>query len=216
MKIKNSILLLVFVAFVYFANGQIAGTPHDMSGKLWNTGTTNKLCGTCHVPHNSMVVGQAPLWSHDTSFAAYTMYTSAVSSTFNATPGTTPDGNSKLCLSCHDGTIALNDFIGAQSPVSGTIQVEYPGTSAFVGTNLSNDHPISFVYDAALVSVDGGLHNPLTTLSGLTPSGTVDHDMLFNHKMQCASCHNPHDNTFTNFQRMTNDASELCLKCHDK
>ncbi len=216
MKMKNLLLGIALAAMAQVTFGQIAGTPHDMSGQTWNTGTTNKLCGTCHVPHNSMTIAQAPLWSHDTTTAAYTMYTNAVSSTFNATPGTRPDGNSKLCLSCHDGTVALNDFIGAQAPVSGTIGVEYPGTTALVGTNLSNDHPISFTYDATLATTDGGLYNPVTKLSGLTPAGHIDDDMLYGHKMQCASCHNPHNNTFTNFQRMSNNSSELCLTCHNK
>jgi predicted CXXCH cytochrome family protein len=215
MKMKNLLLGIALAAITQVTFGQyITGTPHDMSTETWNTGTTNKLCGTCHVPHNSMTLAQAPLWSHDTSNATYTMYTSAVSSTFNATPGTRPDGNSKLCLSCHDGTVALNDFIGAQAPVSGTMGTVYPGTLALVGTNLSNDHPISFTYDAALVTADGGLHPITTNVPAL--GGTIAAKMLYAGKMQCASCHNAHNNQYTNFQRMSNANSQLCLACHNK
>lgn len=217
MKIKNLIFALALGAIAQVAIGQvhtISGTAHDMSGETWNTAATNQLCGTCHVPHNALVIAQAPLWSHTTSIAAYSMYTSAVSSTFDATPGVSPDGNSKLCLSCHDGTVALDNFIGGAN-LSGHINDEYPGTTAFVGTDLSNDHPISFIYDAALVTLDGGL-NPVTDPSNLPGGGTIHDDLLFADKMQCASCHNPHDDFYGSFQRMNNDNSELCLTCHNK
>ncbi len=207
----TAILLFAFTALSF---GQtITGTPHDMSAQAWNTAATNKLCGTCHTPHNALAIVQAPLWSHTASVAAYTMYTNAQSSTFNATPGAAPDGNSKLCLSCHDNTVALDDFIGAVAPINAsTLSVAYAGSTAVLGTDLTNDHPISFTYDAALVTADGGLH-PITDPA---LGGTIDSKMLFGGKMQCASCHNPHDNQYTNFQRMANANSQLCLTCHIK
>lgn len=207
---KNLITAIVVAVLtlsqISFAQS-IVGTKHDMSAKAWNTATTNKICGVCHTPHNAYVVSQAPLWSHAQSVAAYTMYTNAVSSTFNATPGAAPDGASKLCLSCHDGTVALDNF----KPING-VTTTMGAISANVGTDLSNDHPISFTYDAALVAADGGLH-PITD-PFLT--GTIATKALFAGKLQCASCHNPHDNSFTKFQRMDNTNSELCLKCHLK
>ncbi len=212
---KNLLLTIVALfAFSALSFGQtISGTPHDMSAEAWNPATTNKLCGTCHTPHNALAIVETPLWSHTVSVAAYTMYTSAQSSTFDATPAAAPDGNSKLCLSCHDNTVAMDDFVGVTS-ASGTMSVEYAASTAIVGTDLSNDHPISFTYDAALATTDGGLYDPTTTNSGL--GGTIDADMLFSGKMQCASCHNPHDNQYTSFQRMSNTNSELCLTCHNK
>ena len=215
MKMKSFILGIAFAAIAQVTFGQsIVGTSHDMSGQSWMTGNTNKVCGTCHVPHNALTISQAPLWSHDTSSAAYTMYTNAVSSTFNAIPSPRPDGNSKLCLSCHDGTVAINSFIGNGAPSSGTMGVAFPGSTALVGTDLTNDHPISFTYDAALVAVDGGLNAITTNVPSL--NGTISSKMLFGGKMQCASCHNPHDNSQGYFQRMANNNSELCLTCHNK
>ncbi|PLW99347.1 MAG: hypothetical protein C0591_02920, partial [Marinilabiliales bacterium] len=79
------------------------------------------------------------------------------------------------------------------------------GSSSNLGTDLSDDHPISFIYDATLVSADGQLkHKPLfpATLDG-------------NEKVQCTSCHDPHNDTYANFLVATNEYSDLCLKCHD-
>ena len=65
-----------------------------------------------------------------------------------------PDGVSLLCLSCHDGTVAL-DAYGGDPGNAGTI-----GDQFDLGTDLNNDHPISIVYDSALATLDGGLHDP--------------------------------------------------------
>lgn len=210
-KISFVTLMLLAVTSMSFAQ-TITGTPHDMSAQAWNTMASNKLCGVCHTPHNAMAVSQAPLWSHTTSSAVYTMYTSAQSSTFNATPGAAPSGNSLLCLSCHDGTVALNNHVGNTLPLGSTLGVAYPTTTTLVGTALTNDHPVSFTYDAALVTADGALRPTTTAALG----GTIATKMLFGGKMECASCHNPHNNQYTSFQRMTNNASQLCLTCHIK
>ena len=94
-----------------------------------------------------------------------------------------PTGFSRLCLSCHDGTIALGSVIN--KPGSGGLNdvpftMQYPtgqrpatiqgtmpvgngpntGDTRDLGTNLTNDHAISFLYDSTLAAVDGELINP--------------------------------------------------------
>ena len=76
-----------------------------------------------------------------------------------------------------------------------------------LGTDLSDDHPISFVYDIALVNVDGELKNPST----LSP-----HVLDKNEKLQCTSCHDSHKNLEGDFLKQSNEFSELCFSCHDK
>ncbi|NOY27278.1 MAG: cytochrome c3 family protein, partial [Oligoflexia bacterium] len=88
--------------------------------------------------------------------------------------------------------------------------------STLLDINLSNDHPIAFDYTTALATTDGELFDPSTTASGLTTSGTIDTDMLFTTQMECASCHDVHDDTYGNFLIMDNTASALCLTCHNK
>jgi predicted CXXCH cytochrome family protein len=110
-----------------------------------------------------------------------------------------------LCLSCHDGTVAPTSMYNV--PNNGTVTAMAPITGdANVGTDLSNDHPVNFTYDTALALSDGGLKDP-STLSN-TP--------LFNGTIQCASCHDAHDDTNGAFLVMSNNNSSLCLECHVK
>jgi predicted CXXCH cytochrome family protein len=185
---------------------QITGSAHDFSTQSWNT--TTEICIVCHTPHNAnTTVLNAPLWNHALStVATYTMYSSA---TMNSVAGQ-PDGSSKLCLSCHDGTVALENFGGVTSGTNVMIG------GALMGTDLSNDHPISITYDAALAAADGGLYNPTNTQSGL--GGTISATMLIGDKMQCSSCHDVHNSAGTvgGLLLKANTASALCLTCHDK
>jgi predicted CXXCH cytochrome family protein len=105
-------------------------------------------------------------------------------------------------MSCHDGTVAIGNF--------GTItsDTHYVTGKSLLGTNLSNDHPIGFTYDAALVSADPGLVSPATVVTAGLP--------LFSSKMECSTCHGVHDNTNAPFLRKTNASSALCLTCHIK
>jgi predicted CXXCH cytochrome family protein len=114
-----------------------------------------------------------------------------------------------LCLSCHDGTVAVDNFGGR---ANGT---EFVAGVFLIGTDLRDDHPVSFVYDAALASVDGGLRNPTLSSSGL--GGTIDDDMLLGNKLQCASCHDVHNGSgLPRLLVKSNAASALCLTCHCK
>ena len=122
-----------------------------------------------------------------------------------------PAGVSLLCLSCHDGVTALDSFGGTAGtvPLSG---------SANVGLDLSNDHPISITYNAALVALDSELHDPTLTTSGL--GANIDDDMLEgagNNLLECSSCHDVHNTAnVANLLRKSNVQSALCLTCHNK
>ena len=111
---KKFVLLCSSIALVMFlqnATAQtIVGSSHDFSGQTaWNT--SGEICKVCHTPHNAITtVTNAPLWNHQMTNATFQLYTSA---TMNATTGQ-PDGSSKLCLSCHDGTVALENFGGVK------------------------------------------------------------------------------------------------------
>ena len=199
-----SFVLVILYASVAF--GQIAGTDHDFSGQGWGT---TEICEPCHAPHNSdLTVSDAPLWNHEVTAATFTVYSST---TLNATVGQ-PSSNSKLCLSCHDGTVALDSF-------GGNTGTNFISGSALIGTDLSNDHPVSFVFNAALATADGGLYDPSTHITAL--GGTIEEDLLFglsgSATLECASCHDPH-NGYGNphLLLIDNDASAFCLTCHDK
>ena len=83
------------------------------------------------------------------------------------------------------------------------------GTALF-GVDLSNDHPISMTYDV----LDTGL-NATSATSGL--GGTIATDMLFGGNVECASCHDVHDdNGIVGLLKKSNAGSDLCTTCHNK
>jgi predicted CXXCH cytochrome family protein len=186
------------------SQGRIQGSAHDFSGEAWNH--TGQICAPCHTPHHANTsVTDSPLWNHAVTNATFQLYQS---STLDATDISQPTGRSKLCLSCHDGTVALDSF-------GGQIGTSYISPFANIGTNLSNDHPISFTYNDTLAAADGGLFPPSSTNSGL--GGTIQTDMLFNNRLECSSCHDVHN--AAGVERLlvkSNAGSALCLTCHDK
>ena len=199
-RTSQLIALLMFGALVMAAwpvQAAISGTSHDFSGDGWNP--SGEICVVCHTPHNSDTsVAEAPLWNHEVSVATYDPYANAA--TLDATVGQ-PAGISLLCLSCHDGTVALDNFGGNLAGAN-----FIPG-SRNVGTDLTNDHPVSFTYDAALAATDGELADPST----ITPL------VLFGGQLECGTCHDVHGvGGVSALLRTTNAASALCLTCHLK
>jgi predicted CXXCH cytochrome family protein len=182
----------------------IVNTKHNLS--VSGTGTQRAanekdICIFCHAAHTA--TDQTPLWNHQMSVATYTPYSS---STLKATVGQ-PTGSSKLCLSCHDGTVALGLMANRRAPVpmrSGAGVL--PAGPSRLGTDLSGHHPISFTYDSMLASAHGEMRDPLT----LQLEVRTDK----NQQLQCTSCHDPHNNQYGMFLVKNNTASALCLDCH--
>lgn len=202
-NILKAACVLLVLGWTSSAQAQtgISGSVHDFSAAGWNS--DGEICEVCHVPHNAdATVADAPLWNHEVTASSYTEYSSP---SLDATV-VDPTGSSLLCLSCHDGTVALDNFGGA---TGGTNLV-----STAMGTDLSGDHPVSFTYDSALATTDGGLADPGDP-SGL--GGTIADDLLIGGKLECASCHDVH-RAYANASllKISNDASGLCLTCHTK
>jgi predicted CXXCH cytochrome family protein len=182
--------------------------------------TLDEICIFCHTPHNSdRTVTTAPLWNHTMSTATYTPYTSR---TMNAVVGQ-PNGSSKLCLSCHDGTVAIDSY-GSNTPAShiGLAQLRVGDFSSEmnIGVDLTNDHPISFAYDTALALSDKKLNDPETTqiIPGVRSlTGTIKATLLDGQgQVQCTSCHDIHNSQGINkLLKVNNTGSALCLTCHN-
>ncbi len=174
-----------------------------------NNWSNHQICLPCHTPHDAKVEPDAPLWNH--TLAEGTGYTLYSGYEMDATVGQ-PDGTSKLCLSCHDGTVAIDSY-------GGTTGGTFIDGGFSVGRDLSHEHPISFIYNSALATADGELHDPSTVNSGL--GGTIHNDLLSGPvnlgKMQCSSCHDVHRKVIRpNLLVKGNTASALCLTCHNK
>ena len=133
---------------------------------------TTEVCVFCHTPHGSDTSAAVPLWNKKLpSSGSYTTYDALATSTYDATQGDI-GSVSLACLSCHDGTQAMDSMINA--PGSGNYSAS--GASAYgfgkmqgtpipnLGTDLKNDHPISMPYG-------GGIKAAAT--SWVTPGGTA-------------------------------------------
>lgn len=167
-----------------------------------------QLCVFCHTPHNSNPGTE--LWNQNMGSAPFATYTS---STLQSTVGpvSTQDA-SKLCLSCHDGTIALGDTVqNGQIPFQQGFAYALPASNpsnlaGMAGAGFTDDHPFAF---------SPNLANP-----EMKAPPTGDPVKLVVGKVQCTSCHEPHDEnqdqTMGMFLVKSNRASAMCITCHTK
>ncbi len=203
----------------------------DING---NVVGTNQICVFCHTPHGFNAVQSGPLWNKAVNASSvYSVYNTGtnVSSTFDA--GTPSIGSVSLaCLSCHDGTQAMDNMIngagsglmaeGYNGALSSSVASQFiigvspdasqhytwnsngsvggGGGSGFaqmnqgfyadpsgssdnpnaegilIGTDLSNDHPISMQYCGGGISLTQGSATGSTVIIA---DGTCA-DRLFN------------------------------------
>ena len=244
------LFLLVVAAGAAFGQAGIKNSKHDMSAgstssiksQPTGSGGTSEICVFCHTPHGSSNI--APLWNRTSSLTAYTLYTSDYLGPsaagglgyLTASPAAQPNASSKLCLSCHDGTIALGSVYnlpgsGGYSATPGPgilmqsagvpiVGGKMPATAGgnlggAGGADLSNDHPVGFLYNS---TVDTEL-TPQTWASNslvrLYPNGDAGGGVSVG-RLECATCHNAHDNQYYNFLRIANTNAALCTFCHNK
>ena len=221
------------------ANAQFTGSGHDFSDGVTHTtdstyladateGVWNPTADKCNVCHEAHTPGFAnPLWHRNMSVSAtFTVYgdPSLPSGSLDATVGQ-PDGETVMCLTCHDGVAGLDQYGWANAFGPGTgVATGYVPPHPF-GGNLAADHPVSFVYDAGLATTDGFLFDPTTqavptqtAFNGFVQNGTIQNVLLgANDKLQCSSCHDVH-NKWANdhLLNVPYTSSEICETCHDK
>ncbi len=199
----------------------IANTKHNFSasvippastGRVAKATSESQICAFCHTPHGATDEPKAPLWNRQlNSTGGYTMYDST---SLDGPMGSEPGGKSKLCLSCHDGTIALgqvNVLNRVENPTvamtgtnsDGTItDGPHGATTGFtrrIGLDLSNDHPISMTFDSSRATNDGELYQPSAAthlqerIAGGPPALPQGNYLpLEDNKVECISCHDPH------------------------
>lgn len=189
--------------------GLIGGSGHDFSADAWSNG---EICLPCHTPHNAnTTMTDAPLWNHEVNLAqVYTIYSSPTLNYTVNQPGTV----SKACLSCHDGTIAVDSFTTGMG--AGTTFIDALNPLADLGTDLSDDHPIGIDWSTGLHSsfVWGAIcFNCHTGNIGVDPPVVS----VYNDRMECPTCHDVHNKMgLPKLVRVTMAGSQLCLTCHDK
>jgi hypothetical protein len=165
----------------------IANTRHNLGATgtgLNHTDGTGEICIFCHTPHGGDTAAPVPLWNKKlTNPANFTTYDQLGTSTLDAAVGTV-GSVSLACLTCHDGTQAIDNIINA--PGSGGFDTTGGGVDGLawtwvtdgtlgtngqftggvaagniwqIGTDLTNDHPVSMQYGGggySLSSPTGG------------------------------------------------------------
>jgi hypothetical protein len=214
---KVLVILCVFVAVFGIATALRAGmtapgvldTPHDVQVMTGETGL--EPCAMCHSPHATGA--EYPIWNRDQAAQSYTMYNSA---TFDMDGNATGPGNpSSLCLVCHNGVFStLINYPGPGSHQNESYDFEMnPTFWAMIGTDLHNDHPISFLYNPTLddnqdrngfppvVNCPVGVANRafvqaddcVSTTNGFGPGFPLYGTGTSNRMFECATCHAVHD-----------------------
>ena len=142
----------------------VVGSKHDLTTggeptpgqPLGKTGATDEVCVFCHTPHGSDVNAPVPLWNKVLGApGSYTQYSTLATPTFDSAEA--PVGSVSLaCLSCHDGTQAMDVVInlpGAGGVNTAGQEIDPTNVGPMVGspvpnlgTDLTDDHPISMVY----------------------------------------------------------------------
>jgi predicted CXXCH cytochrome family protein len=205
--ITGVLLLLCRVGWAQGFNDVLG--VHDMTpmGKSPVKGRVSGSCLYCHAPHSAMAGPATPLWNQQLSVQSYTTYTS---STYHQTGVQPPLGSpTKLCLSCHDGTVAPGQTVAyGKLSIAGSMKT----TSKF-GGDLRSSHPVSMktpLADSPEVSV---------LLSSSTPNTSDAAVKLVNGNVECNTCHDPHvqgkDRIVQDFLVRDNSNGALCLACHD-
>ena len=182
-------------------NSDVLGV-HDLgSGRGGIQGPNSNACIYCHVPHGGS--SSTPLWNQTLSTQTYAVYSS---DTEQNTSQPLVNRPSMLCLSCHDGTVAVGQTLAIGNlTMSGTM-------SDVVGTKLQGSHPFSLQLP---------LKDSANLISTLASSHTTKDEAvkLIDNNVECSTCHDVHnqykDKRNQEFLVRDNTGGQLCLACHE-
>jgi hypothetical protein len=232
------------------AGSGIYQTAHDINFKLGPAVQDNqdRLCAFCHTPHHAYTAtdpapvgpvlaasGYAPLWSHGVTTANFTPY---ASTTFDVKGGQTMAndpliGPSRLCMSCHDGTVALDTYYGATGThfISNGANTNF-GAQPKIELDGLKTHPIGF--DATAVNTGGAQADSHlwanyidNTYRGNAGTTTVKDRLFQDTYFTCSTCHDVHNkvnDTSASIKVGTQNYfilggqtnSALCITCHNQ
>ncbi|HYM77685.1 MAG TPA: cytochrome c3 family protein [Candidatus Dormibacteraeota bacterium] len=202
------VLMLGIAVHAQTSGADILGS-HNLSAS--GTGPVKgqmDACLYCHAPHSGVGTPNGALWSQTLSVQTYTDYSSTTM--HNTTQQPMLGAPSTLCLSCHDGTVAVG-----QTQPYGNLQMTGNMIAADVfGSGLQGSHPFSLklpMVDAPdLVPSLASTHTTADPLKAVT---------LINNNVECNSCHTPHaqaiDTVSQNFLVRDGSSGQVCLACHE-
>jgi len=221
MAIRRGIAaVLAFCACLPAEADNIFNSKHNFASAQWSGG---RICVACHTPHKSQMDSAsiaAPLWNHTVSSMTYPVYTTSSGYVLGQ-----PSGISKLCLSCHDGSVAVDAFggnAGGQQVIDGVnLRV-----NQLLRTTPNAHHVISAQYDTALANATG-LNDPSTTNvtigtgANQAGPGSISNLMLYGpnkNMLECSTCHDVHNRYTVTAPLLkmsrTGFTNSLCVVCH--
>jgi len=240
------IALLVFCSGIgsaqYVPGDGITGSPHDFSGTPAGNNVTG-VCTYCHTPHRS--IRNRLLWNHTLPQRDYNWgpdYTVSDAGTPLPTIGQDWPGPTRVCLSCHDGSVAIGDvgWYNKQSwtgtpidPTLVTIGIRDPFTIEDFMKDMIGNHPVAAPYPYLRVR---NTYNGVTTGTGIrmdryasnptTRSGgrirlfrNVGSDVLAGAAsgvtgIECSTCHGVHNERGVVLDRFLLRSDDICKECH--
>lgn len=224
------------------ANG-IGDSRHNLGGftEHIRANATTEICVFCHTPHHTNTAnGLRPLWNRGTQApSSLTAYGTTIG---GSTIASTDIGSTTLaCLSCHDGVTTFDNIVNAPGKSGVTaggadrgwtfkesdnsVVSDFMTSSRLkIGTDLSNDHPVSVAYNANRASLrptnitisginltwdlassavtydNGNMTKNLWAVKGYVSDTATIADLLRGagntngSNVECSSCHDPHFN----------------------
>jgi predicted CXXCH cytochrome family protein len=189
------------------ASAAVVNSKHNMGNYTGQGGAVGAgdVCYFCHAAHNTGTI--APLWARtNPTNGGYQTFSSG---TISVNIAGTVDDFSLACMSCHDGTVAVNQTIkGKLGTNAGNVYVAVGNTR--IGPDLRNDHPVSLQWPApdATNGLLASVPAPFRTYN--TNRGATN----LTAALTCGSCHAVHDTTFSKFLRANPAAAGFCALCH--
>lgn len=163
---KRASFLALSLLFLYTSSwAGVFNTKHNLSitgiNAASNFAGTREICVFCHTPHGGDGEAAVPIWNRKLDSNGFRTYDQMGTTTLDG--GVEAIGSvSVACLSCHDGTQAMdavinqpgsgrqvpgffnNEWNGQAAPVEG--RIAFPDVITNLGKDLTNDHPIGIQY----------------------------------------------------------------------
>ena len=223
-KMKIKLLIILCCSFFLIPLSVFSGvrdTKHNLSVSgpgpsqaLEETG----ICKFCHTPHNA--TPSYPLWNHEiTTVTDYINYWSETLVSYESPEDAPPiDGFSRLCLSCHDGTVALGALVSGGEIIETVPDYLTYGIDGYIGTDLSGGHPISIIFDQGLAYLRNSEPDLMRLIWPINDKDVKLYPTQGSYGIQCTTCHDPHggkgDPEAPPFWRKRT-YDDVCLVCHD-
>ena len=160
------------------AKAGVVASKHNMNSYQETTkDTEGRVCAFCHTPHHALadntggIADYLPLWSH--ALTSQVNYNAYFTPTVKVGGDRSLNGVTILCMSCHDGVIAVDEHYNNGLINNKLDNDGFGGTAiglkdANGAASLGNDHPIGFKYDDALAAHTGDLALADTVFKGGT------------------------------------------------